>query len=129
MAMLLTCGEAGDGVLPQEAREGCLQPWRGAAGQVRGSWRVQGGLGPESRGGCSLGGPARSPLGSEQLKGSCGWRELLGPERLTPHMAKVHRRLAIKGRTSLREKMTQGLLLCKQPQKKHRLLLRCLCFL
>lgn len=97
----------------------------GGAQPVRsgGAWGIQGGLGPENRGGCSLGGPARSPLRSEQLKGSCGWRELLGPERLTPHMAKVHRRLAIKGRTSLREKMTQGLLLCKQPQKKHRLLL------
>lgn len=48
-----------------------------------------------------------------------------GPRpRLTPHMVKVHRRLAIKGRTSLLGKMTQGLLLCKQPQKKHRFLLR-----
>lgn len=48
-----------------------------------------------------------------------------GPRpRLTPHMAKVHRRLAIKGRTSLLGKMTQGLLLCKQPQKKHWVLLR-----
>lgn len=33
-------------------------------------------------------------------------------------MAKVHRWLAIKARTSLPEKMTQGLLLCKQPQRK-----------
>lgn len=108
----------------QEVMEGCLVDLVGSS-RSEGAWRIQGGLCMRTLVAAPwVAWPAQPAVFCGVKRKLRGGGSCSGPgPRLTPHMAKVHRRLAIKERTSLRGKMTQGLLLCKQTQKKHQFLL------
>lgn len=118
----MRCGRAAD-LGGRHAKASSAGAQGGAVGQGWWGAGVLGGRGVWRLRGACVAAPwvaQRSLLCCVQLKASPGVEGAAraGP-RLTPHRAKVHRRLAIKEGTSPRGR-TQGSLRCKQTQQKHR---------